>query len=556
MFTFCILLLLHFTEPVTIGNSSGLYQKYAVSSELPEASKIGVKILEKGGNAVDAAIGVCIAVGIVNAFSSGIGGGGFALVKKKGENEIAYTLDFREKSGEHFIIEDYIKDKNKRVIGGSAVGVPAEIRGLKHLHDKFGKIPWKDLFIDCIELCKGFVVSKELKKRLERHESHILNDAGLKEIYSKNGILLREGDIVKRLNYMKTLELVSKDPELFYKGSIAKSLINSIKKNGGHLTENDFLNVRPIERKVISEKYKNYTVYTTPLPSSGTLVIAALKLLEKYSLDDFYNQNSEKKARHVHLLVEILKFVMARRGELGDPRYLPIFNTIAEDLYSQKNIDKIYKKLNIEKTLKIEEYNVNKYNVTDSGTTHINVIDQDGLAISLTSTINLEWGAKFMDPETGIILNNQIDDFYFPELVNEDRKVPNIAGPNKIPLSSASPIILENQSEMLILGAAGGIRIPTSIIEVLFWLSLDLDLKSAIEKPRLHHQLDPNILYVEWSENNSVMEYLKSLGHVVEVSSTNSIFTSVQGIIARYNKDNVSILAVSDPRKGGQPAGK
>ncbi|WUR04975.1 gamma-glutamyltranspeptidase [Vairimorpha necatrix] len=555
MLTFCILFLLQIEH--SYAHNNGIYQSYAVSSELPIASEIGVKIMERGGNAVDAAIGICIAIGIENAFSSGIGGGGFALVKKRGESEPAYMLDFREKSGENFVLSDYIKNPEKTSVGGAAVAIPSEVRGLKHLHDKMGKLPWSKLFTECIELCKNFRVSKEIKKRIERHKEFILKDRGLSEIYSRNGVLLSEGDYIERKNYMKTLEIISKDPESFYVGDLSKHMIKSINSNGGNVTERDFENVQPVERKVITEKYKDYNVYTTSLPSSGALVIKALKLLERYDLVEIYKTSKKNnKARHIHLLVEILKFVMSQRGIMGDPKYLPAFNTVTEDLFGKTNLDIIFKKLNTEKTLKFEEYNVNEFNVVDHGTTHINVVDKDGLAVALTSTINLEWGAKFMDPITGIIFNNQIDDFYFPKSFDENSRVANIAGPNKIPLSSIAPVILENKEEMILLGAAGGIRIPTSIIEVLFWLSLDFDLKQAIDKPRLHHQLDPNVLYVEWSEDAKVQEYLRSLGHKVETSNTNSIFTSVQGIKIDYKNNKKRIHAVSDKRKGGMTAGK
>lgn len=536
------------------------FREYAVSSESPKASEIGAKILKRGGNSVDAAIGTCLAVGIINAFSSGLGGGGFVLIKQKGSADKAYMLDFREKSSENFRLEDYLSNKLKSSVGGLAVGIPSELRGLKKMHEDFGSLPWKSLFTECIELCKGFEVTEELEKRFIKFEKEILADEGLSSIYSKNGILLKKSDTIIRENYMNTLIKISEDPDDFYLGDISKKLINIINSKGGNVTANDFKTVEPIKREVIMDTYKGSNVYTTSLPSSGVLVIEALKLLEKYDLIKIYKQNLKSgNYEHIHILVEILKFVMARRGELGDPKFIKNYESVVSELLSDKNILNIYNKLNKEKTLNTEHYKPNKYNVTDHGTTHVNVIDSKGLVVSLTSTINLEWGAKFMDTETGIILNNQIDDFYFPKMIDleEDyKKIPNLGAPNKIPLSSAAPLIIEKDNEILVLGAAGGIRIPTSLIEVIFWLTLGSTLKESISKPRLHHQMDPNILYVEFTEEKDVIKYLKSVGHEVETSKTNSIFTSVQGILAKYDNNSTKLFAVSDERKGGRPDGK
>lgn len=557
IFEMLLFLLLIFLQVVQLTfNNQEYYTNFAVSSELPQASEIGLKLLNRGGNAIDAAIATCIAVGIVNAFSSGLGGGGFVLIKKKGLDEEPFMLDFRERAGENFKLNEYINNKTASSLGGTAVGVPAEIKGLFHIHKKFGRLPWKDLFKECIELCKGFSVTKELEKRLIRHNFEILKDPGLREIYSKNGQVLKEGDIVVRENYMRTLKILANNPNDFYQGEIAEALLESINKNGGNITKKDFLNVKPIQRTVIVDKFKDYKVYATSLPSSGVLVVEALKLLEFFDIKKIFEDSKKNNSyQHIHILVEILKFVMARRGELGDPDFLPNHEEVVKHLLSKENLTNIYKKIDVNSTLGFNQYNVDKTNVVDGGTTHINVVDTDGMIVSLTSTINLEWGAKFMDPVTGIILNNQIDDFYFPKDPNADLSSPNIGKPEKIPLSSASPLILEKDNELIVLGAAGGIRIPTSIIEVVFWISLGFSLREAIEKPRLHHQLDPHVLFVEYSESPDVIKYLEKLKHTVKISETNSIFTSVQGIQINYRLSSKNIYAISDHRKGGRAAG-
>lgn len=535
-----------------------LYKKHAVSSELPEASKIGLKVLQNGGNSVDAAIATCLAVGVVNAFSSGLGGGGFMLIKQRGLNEKATMIDFREKAPINFKIDVIINDRIKSKVGGAAVAIPCEIKGLWHAHKKFGKMPWKDLFIDSIKLCDGFTVTKELAKRIKKFEKEIFQDPGLRETYSENGILKKEGDIIVRENLKRTLIFLQNKPDAFYDSEITESLIDFINQHGGDVTKDDFKNNVPIEREPLSDYYYGYKVTTTTLPSSGILIIEALKLLEKLKIKEVFNiKENNKTYMHIHLLLEVFKLVMKDRGKLGDPNFLRHYKETLETIQNLDHIETLKKKIKYEKVLTEQDYVSNKFNVVDSGTTHINVIDSNDLIATLTSTVNLEFGAKIMDPVTGIILNNQMDDFYYPANVNtlqEESSVPNLARARQVPLSSAAPVIIENSDEAIILGAAGGIRIPTSIIEVIFWLTLGLNLDDAIKKPRFHHQSMPNVVYVESSENASVINYLKNLGHIIESSITNTVFTSVQGIIVKGFSNKI-IHAVSDVRKGGKSAG-
>lgn len=552
------LLVLFLPYLLCIVDLKNLYKKHAVSSELPEASKIGLKILQKGGNSVDAAIATCLAVGVVNAFSSGLGGGGFMLIKKRGLNEKAIMIDFREKAPINFKIDAIINDRVKSKKGGLAVAIPCEIKGLWHAHKKFGKLPWKELFVDSIHLCEGFKVTKELAKRIKKFENEILQDPGLKETYSENGLIKKEGDIIKRENLKRTLIYLQNQPEAFYDSEITQSLIDFINKQGGVASKDDFLNNFPEEREALTDNFYGYKVITTNLPSSGIIIIEALKLLEKLNLKQFFQKNSINTIyTHIHILIEVFKLVMKDRGKLGDPKFLKHYQETLEDIKNLKHIEILKKKIKIDKVLTEQDYISNKFNVIDSGTTHINVIDSNDLITTITSTVNLEFGAKIMDPVTGIILNNQMDDFYYPDNINilqEVSNVPNLARAKQIPLSSAAPVILENNDEAIILGAAGGIRIPTSIIEVIFWLTLGFNLDDAINKPRFHHQSSPNVVYVESSEKASVINYLKNLGHVLEVSITNTVFTSVQGIIVKGFSNKI-IHAVSDVRKGGKSAG-
>ncbi|KAF9762126.1 Glutathione hydrolase proenzyme 2 [Nosema granulosis] len=551
-------------KDLTITGESGqeekTYRKHAVSSEVPIASDVGLKILKMGGNAVDAAIATCIVVGVVNSFSSGLGGGGFMLIKKIGNKQSATMIDFRETAPSNLSVDLLSRDSILSKEGGLAVGIPGEIKGLSYAHKKFGKLPWNVIIRECINVANGFTVTHELQKRLEKFESHVKKDRGMSEIYTINGKLVKKGDFIGRPNLSKTLEVLAENPEDFYSGKIAEFLVQAINENGGNITIEDFKNYKVKEGQVLKGKYKNYDVYTTGLPSSGVLVLLALNILDKFSLNDLSKNEQFNDYTHVHLLVEIFKFIMAKRGRLGDPVFNKDFRSTIDFLLSDTLASDIYKTINLNSTLPKNDYKADLFNKPDSGTTHVNVVDKDGLVVSLTSTINLEFGAKFMDYNTGIILNNEIDDFYIPNVENSynlNQTFRNIVSPNKAPLSSAAPIILENKNETLALGAAGGIRIPTSIIEVIFYMSLNNSLRQSINKPRMHHQMDPDILYIEQNERPEIIEFLRRKNHKIEVSKTNTVFTSVQGIIQRSLKDGSKLIdAVSDYRKNGSPAGE
>ncbi|EOB15336.1 Gamma-glutamyltranspeptidase 1, partial [Nosema bombycis CQ1] len=501
---------------------SNIFHKHAISSEVPIASDTGLKILQMGGNAVDAAIATCICVGIVNSFSSGLGGGGFMLIKKMGDENSSTMIDFREKAPGKLDVAKLSQDTILSKVGGLAVGIPGEIKGLYHAHSKYGHLKWKEIISECIEVANHFEVTEELHKRLKKFETLVRDDEGLSEVYIKDGEVVGAGEFIGRHNLAKTLEVLAEDPGEFYSGKIANCLIRSINNKGGSVSSEDFEGYEIKEHDTVKGRYGDFSVYTTGLPSSGILVLLAFNILDKFDLKELIKNESEH--THLHVLVEIFKFVMAKRGSLGDPEFNKNIQEILDELLSDNLASAIYKKINFDTTLPIENYEVEDYNKIDAGTTHINVVDKDGLVVSLTSTINLEFGAKFMDPVTGIILNNQIDDIIF---------------------------------QMFRIRAAGGIRIPTSIIEVIFFMSLGYSLKDSINQPRMHHQLDPDVVYIEEKESPEVVESLKLRNHNVQKSKTNTAFTSVQGILVQFKDDGEKYIdAVSDYRKNGKSAGE
>lgn len=541
------------------------YENAAVSTEVSVCSEIGVQILKLGGNAADAAVASCICVGIINSFSSGIGGGGFALIRipMADGTDLVEMIDFRETAPSRIKIEDYGKKKDLTKKGGLAIGVPGEIAGLYKLHSKYGKLEWKELFIPNIKIARNFEVTEQLYKRLLKLKDCILKDPGLKEIYSDNGLIYQPGDKISRNNYADTLEKISNSPEDFYKGDIAKSIVKSVQSVGGVITTDDLFNYKAKERKVLEGKFLDYKIYSTDLPTSGCLLIQALNILEEFDLCEIKEkgENLEKKLfPHFHILIETYKFMSAKRGKLADidsfgQRKRRRMENLVKKLISKEYATEIVNKININTVLSDDAYGFEGNPHDDHGTTHLNVIDKDDMAVLITSTVNLEFGAKVMCKETGIIFNNEMDDFYVPGVKNAFDLAgmrPNIVRPNARPFSSAAPFLLIKNSEMIALGAAGGTRIPTSLVGIIFHMMLGKNLSEAVKELRLHNQFYPKKTYVEGGFPIEIKNYLTKLGHDIQESELNTIFTSVQGIrVIKDESGAKTIEAVADERKGG-----
>ncbi|ELQ75122.1 Gamma-glutamyltransferase [Trachipleistophora hominis] len=534
------------------------YRKIAVTTEVPLCSDLGAEMIRMGGNAVDAAVASAICVGIINSFSSGLGGGGFMLIKLPGNQNEVVTVDFRETAPWKVNVDDYKTKKDMSKKGGRAIGVPGEIKGLYHTHLKYGKLPWKFLLEKNAEIAENFEVSDQLHRRLKKLKKYIFRDPGLSSIYIRNGDLVQPGDMIQRKNYAQTLRTLALDPESFYRGAIARQIVAAVQSQGGRLSMQDMIKYEIKTPKPLQSTYKDNLVFTTNLPTAGPLLIEALNILESFDLKELQGIGTEHGIfPEYHLLVEIFKFMSAKRGELGDPAFVPEAQEIAERLISKEHAKKVSETIKFDRTLSIQEYGYENAFTEDHGTTHLNAYDEQGMMVLLTSTINLEFGAKYMDLVTGIIFNNEIDDFYVPFVKNAfdlPESQANIIKPGKRPFSSAAPLLLIKPNQILALGAAGGTRIPTSIISTIFHLELGKTLSEAVAEPRLHHQMIPYVTYIEYNLNHDVVNYLAKIGNEIKESSTNSIFTSVQGMIVRKNPE-IEIEAYSDKRKGGDTAG-
>lgn len=533
-----------------------LFRSGAVTTESGIASEVGMRILQRGGNAVDAAIVTGICVGIVNSFSSGIGGGGIMLIRKPGEDEIADMFDFRETAPRKLTSGILKENPGSTRRTGLSVAVPGEIRGLYDAHCEYGKLPWKELFEEPIKLARGFPATKLLVKRLNLFKEDIFRDAGLSEIYTRNNEIIKEGEIVVRENYAKTLEQIAVDPESFYKGEIAKSIVRAIKASNGVMDMKDMKNYRAIKRKVQTGSYKDYTVYAPDLPTSGISIIQALNILENFDLEDILSKDKRNNTFFFyHLMVEVSKFIYARRGEFADPSFVAGLDELRKEITSKECAHEIASKITMSGVLPVDMYGMKRPGNPTHGTTHVNVLDSEEMTVLLTTSVNLEFGAKYMDKETGIVLNNHIDDFYVEGVRNfyglESVGV-NTLEPLKRPFSSMAPVILSRDNETIAIGGVGGIKITSSVLFTLFGILSGKPLRECVSEPRLHHQFKPMTVFVESDFPDTIIQYLQDVGHRVEKAPSDRPDSAVFVIVLKKDMNgNKAIEAVSDPRKGG-----
>ncbi|KAJ2915079.1 hypothetical protein MD484_g5335, partial [Candolleomyces efflorescens] len=477
-------------------------------------------------------------------FSSGIGGGGFMVVRiPLGNSSEVYGLDFRETAP-------------------AAANATIEIRGLAEAHRRWGKLPWQALVKPSADIARGWKIQNELAFRIRRYETLMLKNPDWRAIFAPHGKLLQEGDLIERKNLSRTLEIIANEgPEAFYQGPIADSIISKVQAEGGILTHADLLSYKPKVEKALVGTYRDKKVYTSHAPASGPVLLHMLNLMEHFDL-----VGEGQTPLNTHRMVEVQKFGFAARTKICDPAFLNSTTQITQ-LPTKEYAETIFANLTDETTHPAEYYRPEYDILFDHGTSHTSVIDKDGMAVAVTSTINLVFGSQVLDPVTGIILNDEMDDFSIPGTPNGFGLPPspyNHPAPGKRPLSSTAPTIIENKDGSLYLavGGAGGSRIFPAIFQVILNLEREsarahcrdngiLDVSQAVEAGRLHNQLYPNVVDVDRPYGNNLVEGLRERGHVVRYLPFNktSAVVEVVGV-----KDGM-LFAASDSRKNGVAAG-
>eukprot|EP01018_Ginkgo_biloba_P038112 Gb_20998 [translate_table: standard] len=542
-----------------------------VAADDERCSYIGTDVLREGGHAVDAAIATSLCLGVVNPMASGLGGGGFMLLRSA--NGQAQAFNMRETAPQAASEDMYAKNPAAKKVGPLSIGVPGELAGLHLAWVQHGRIPWKRLFQPSINLAaKGFVVAPYLASIMKSSETAIMADKGLRELLTVNGALLSAGDICYNEKLAQTLQAISDlGPSAFYNGTVGKSLVADVQSAGGILTFNDLQNYRVEVTDPISAEVMGYTILGMPPPSSGALgLILILNILASYG-----GPNATEGILGLHHIIEAFKHMFSVRMNLGDPKFVNITD-VASDMLSPEFATKLQKQIYDNTTFPPEYYGYKWNQLRDHGTSHFCIVDSQRNALSMTTTVNSHFGAHMLSPSTGIVLNNEMDDFSTPTEISPDKLPPaptNFIKPNKQPLSSMSPTIILKDGQLGgVLGASGGLYIIPAVAQVFLNHFVDgMDPLVSVTAPRVYHKLIPNIvLYENWTVvsgehielSDEAKVGLTERGHRLKAQSTGAICQ----LVVQNLQDPVKIAsdsqifygmltAVSDPRKDGIPAG-
>ncbi len=521
-----------------------------VAADHPLASRAGAEVLAAGGNAVDAAIAAALASGVVQPAGSGLGGGGFALVVGPGGGD-PLVLDFREVApgaAHRDLFADRAPDASR--LGGLAVAVPGEPRGLVRLHREQGRLPLAAVARPAQRLAKeGFTAGAHLTAALDALGSA----AGP----LSQGLFAapppRRGEPVRRARLASALEaLVRTGGEAFYTGPVAEDLLAATQATGGVLTAADLAGYAPRPRGALTGAYRGWTVLAMPPPSSGGVVLLqALQVLEALPPA----QHPHNSAEHLHLLTEVMKHGFADRARhLGDPDRVKV---PVERLLSRARVEEVRRAIVPSRTQEPAAYGAPVDPGRDAGTLHISAVDAEGRAVALTTTINTSFGSRVVSGRYGILLNNEMDDFVArpgqPNAFGLIGSESNAVAAGARPLSSMSPTVLisPDGQTRLVVGASGGPQIISGTLQAIVnIIDFGMDPAAAVSAPRVHHQWQPDVLVVEPGVSADTVALLRARGHTVQVQPH---YSSVQAALWSGGPSPEAACA-SDPRKGGVPA--
>ncbi|XP_009352585.2 glutathione hydrolase 3 [Pyrus x bretschneideri] len=561
------------------GNESDIVESEngVVAADDARCSEVGALMLRQGGHAVDAAVATALCLGVVNSMASGIGGGGFMLVRSSATSQ-TQAFDMRETAPLAASQNMYASNPKAKAEGALSMGVPGEIAGLHEAWLQYGRIAWKTLFQPAIKLARdGYVVAPYLGGYLSTHEDKILSDPGLRQVFAPNGKILKAGDTCYNVELGRSLEAVAEvGPQAFYNGTLGEKLVKDVREAGGILTMEDLRNYKVNVVDAMAANVLGYAVFGMPPPSSGTLGLSlVLNIFNSYGTTDAANGDLG-----LHRLIEALKHMFAIRMNLGDPAFVDTSES-ASAMLSPSFAKKIRQKI-FDNTTFPPEYYLHRWSqLRDHGTSHFCIVDADRNAVSVTSTVNYPFGGGVLSPSTGIILNNEMDDFSTPTEISPDHLPPapaNFIEPNKRPLSSMTPLIITRDNQLAgVLGGSGGMNIIPAVTQVfLNHFVMGMDPLDAVQSPRIYHRLIPNIVsyenmtvidgdHIELSDERKL--FLLARGHKLQAKAGGAITQLVvqtlrnPANIGRKSGKNSNeqifhgrLTAVSDPRKDGKPA--
>jgi gamma-glutamyltranspeptidase/glutathione hydrolase len=557
-------------ELASAGGLRPVHEKHAVVVSVhEEASKAGAAIMRRGGNAVDAAVATGFALAVVHPAAGNIGGGGFMLMRMA--NGETHFLDYREKAPKAATRNMYLDEKGNVIpdaslIGYKAIGVPGSVAGLVYAQKKWGKLTLRTVMQPAILLARdGVRLTYEEAQSL--HERHLADFPDSKRIFQRDGRYYEAGEIFRQPELANTLERIAANPDDFYQGAMARELAAEMKRGGGLITAEDMAEYEVKERPPIRGSYRGYDIISAPPPSSGGItLLETLNILEGYNLTALGNRSADS----IHLTAEAFRRAFYDRAEfLGDPDFskLPVPQLMDKKYAAawRTSMDMMRSSISNELRrpsgfgdLDRQAANHGPYAGPEpENTTHYSVVDQQGNAVAVTTTLNDGFGARVTAGKLGFLLNDEMDDFTskpgVPNGYGLIQGEANSIAPGKRPLSAMAPtIVLKDGKLFLVLGSPGGPRIISTVANILMGVvDYGLDIQAAVNGPRFHHQWEPDEIYVERvGFSPDTIKLLEARGHKIHVEGYWS-----DGECIAVDPKTGELLGAPDGRNGGKAVG-
>ena len=541
------------------------------------ASQVGVEIMQGGGNAIDAAVATGFALAVVHPAAGNIGGGGFMLIRRADGK--AHFIDYREKAPAAATRDMYLDPQGNVIAGASeigykAIGVPGSVAGMVYAEHKYGKLTLNRVIAPAIRLAReGYALSWE--QAADMQDRHLAEFPESRRVFQRNGDYYQPGEIFRQPDLARTLERIAAKPDDFYHGSLAQDLAAAVQKGGGLITADDLARYAVKEREPVRGTYRGYEVISAPPPSSGgTVLIESLNILEGYDLAKM----GDRSAQSIHTTVEAFRRAFFDRAEfMGDPDFarIPVAQLIDKRYAAawQETIDPVH--ATASKDLKrpavfseLEQYAFGRPPLLapheSPHTTHYSVMDADGNAVAVTTTINDWFGSRVTADGLGFLLNDEMDDFSSkPGVPNADGLIQanaNAIAPGKRPLSSMTPtIVVRDGKTVMVLGSPGSSKIITTVANVLMGVvDYGMNIQEAVNAPRFHHQWMPDVVNVEQWFSPDTVNLLQHMGYNVQIGlhyGTNvAPYWSDAECIAVDAKTGQR-MGASDVRDGGKAVG-
>jgi gamma-glutamyltranspeptidase/glutathione hydrolase len=566
-------------SPAARASSHPVHAQHAIVVSVHElASRAGSDIMQAGGNAIDAAVATGFALAVVHSPAGNIGGGGFMLIRMADGK--THFLDYREKAPAAATRTMYLDAQGNVIAGASeygykAIAIPGSVAGMVYAEQKYGKLTLQQVMSPAIKLARdGYALTWEEARDMQ-HDAHLGDFPESKKIFQRDGDFYKPGEIFRQPDLARTLERIAAKPDDFYHGDLAHELATALQKGGGLITAADLANYEVKEREPVRGTYRGYEIISAPPPSSGgTVLIESLNILEGYDL----GKMQDRSAQSIHYTVEAFRRAFYDRAEfMGDPDYskIPVAQLIDKKYAAawRESIDPGNASPSKELKRPVIFSQLEQYAASHTGpipppehphTTHYSVVDADGNAVSVTTTINDWFGSRVTAEGLGFLLNDEMDDFSSkPGVPNSDGLIQgeaNAIGPGKRPLSSMTPTIVAHEGKIfLVLGSPGSSKIITTVANVLMGVvDYGMNIQEAVNAPRFHNQWLPDVLYVEkWFSPDTIAALTKTRYHV-------EVGLHYGAQVAPYWSDAECVevdpktgdrLGASDGRNGGKPVG-